>query len=153
MATRMDHNCWKPSSWPLEYLLQTWGQQSLILICKFVNLTFRQELIISYLSLQQQLDDGNHFFLDIDNFGKNTTSDTLEDFLNSPPISSMNEPIPWWYRMASNGNWLARMALDFLSAPGTYSVYFIFISIISNYHSQWLQWCQTWLLKGGTCCD
>lgn len=70
------------------------------------------------LSFLQQLDNDDHFFSDIDNFGKNAAGDGLEDFLNSPPISNVNDPIPWWYGIASGGDPLARMALDFLSVPG-----------------------------------
>jgi hypothetical protein len=45
-------------------------------------------------------------------------TDALEDYLSSAPISNVNDPIAWWYGMSSGGDPLARMALDFLSAPG-----------------------------------
>jgi hypothetical protein len=69
----------------------------------------------AYLSFSQQPDDDDHFFSDIDNFGKTTVRDAFEDFLNSLPIFNVNDPISWWYGI---GDPLAHMGLDFLSAPG-----------------------------------
>jgi len=67
----------------------------------------------TYLSFLQQPDDDNHFFSYIDNFGKTTVGDEFKDFLNSLPISNVNDPISWWHRI---GDPLARMGLDFLSS-------------------------------------
>ena len=73
----------------------------------------------------QQPDDDDHFFSDIDNFGKTTVGDAFEDFLSSPPISNVNDlshgPISWWHGI---GDPLARMGLDFLSAPGRAYIHF-----------------------------
>jgi hypothetical protein len=73
------------------------------------------------LSFLQQPDDDDHFFSDIDNFGKTSAGDAFEDFLNSPPISNVNDPISWWNGI---GDPLARMGLDFLSAPGKSYIHF-----------------------------
>jgi len=75
----------------------------------------------TYLSFLQQPNDDDHFFSDIDNFGKTTVGDAFEDFLNSPPISNVNDPISWWHGI---GDPLARMGLDFLSAPGRAYIHF-----------------------------
>jgi hypothetical protein len=63
--------------------------------------------------------DGDEFFATIDNFGKCVVGDPLEDYLNSPPISSVSDPIMWWNGLSNNGNDpFARMAIDVLSCAG-----------------------------------
>jgi hypothetical protein len=42
--------------------------------------------------------------------------DTLDEWLSSPPLGTVTDPIAWWTGM--EGHPLARMALDFLSTPG-----------------------------------
>ena len=59
----------------------------------------------------------------------------LEDFLNSLPISNVNDPITWWSGIASGGNPLACMALDFLSAPGMFFLNFGFCSAVLLFSS------------------
>jgi hypothetical protein len=46
--------------------------------------------------------------------------DPVTEWLSSPPILSVTDPIAWWSRMDAVGHPLAPMALDFLSAPGVY---------------------------------
>jgi hypothetical protein len=63
--------------------------------------------------------DGDEFFATIDNFGKCVVGDPLEDYLNSPLISSVSDPIMWWNGLSNNGNDpFARMAIDVLSCAG-----------------------------------
>ncbi len=44
--------------------------------------------------------------------------DALEEYLITPPIPSVMDPIRHWHALDSERNPLARMALDILSAPG-----------------------------------
>jgi len=54
----------------------------------------------------------------LDDFGTDTTTDELEEYLNTPTISTKSlEPLVWWHAIGES-NPLARMAIDFLSAPG-----------------------------------
>jgi hypothetical protein len=54
--------------------------------------------------------------------GKDMDSDgdVVTEWLSSPPVPSVADPIAWWSKMNAVGHPLARMALDFLSAPGMY---------------------------------
>ncbi|KAK7678734.1 hypothetical protein QCA50_018316 [Cerrena zonata] len=56
---------------------------------------------------------------DIDNFGlkTGTDSDALTAYLDSPIVGLRLDPINYWSSQLSLGDPLARMALDFLSAP------------------------------------
>ena len=57
-------------------------------------------------------------FSALDDFGTDTTSDELEEYLNTLTISIKNlDPIAWWYAIGISSP-LAQMAIDFLSAPG-----------------------------------
>jgi len=59
----------------------------------------------------------------LDDFGTDTTTDELEEYLNTPTISTKSlEPLVWWYAIGES-NPLARMAIDFLSAPGKHLVH------------------------------
>ena len=60
----------------------------------------------------------DNFFTKLDDFGTDTTIDELEEYLNTPTISTQGlEPLTWWYAIGES-NPLARMAIDFLSASG-----------------------------------
>jgi hypothetical protein len=66
-------------------------------------------------STQSTRDD---FFDELDHFGTDPAIDELEEYLNTPTISTKGlEPLTWWYAIGES-NPLARMAIDFLSAPG-----------------------------------
>jgi hypothetical protein len=58
-------------------------------------------------------------FSALDDFGTDTTSDELEEYLNTPTISTKNlDPIAWWHAIGISSP-LGRMAIDFLSAPAS----------------------------------
>ena len=60
----------------------------------------------------------DNFFDELDDFGTDSTTDELEEYLNTPTISTKGlEPLTWWYAIGES-NPLARMAIDFLCAPG-----------------------------------
>lgn len=61
-------------------------------------------------------------FAELDRVYAYGDSDALEDYLNTPPIPSIKDPIKYWYSLDSSRNPLARMALDILSAPGQHSI-------------------------------
>lgn len=56
----------------------------------------------------------------LDNWNKRAgTVDAFDTYIDSPCIASCTDPIAYWESQAAGGNdALARMALDFLSAPG-----------------------------------
>jgi hypothetical protein len=60
------------------------------------------------------------YFAELDSFGSDvpTNNDPVGEWLLSPPIPSVKNPIIWWTDMYTAGHPLAQMALDFLSAPG-----------------------------------
>ena len=56
-------------------------------------------------------------FSALDDFGTNDLSDELEEYLNTPTISTKGlDPLVWWHAIGDSP--LSRMATDFLSAPG-----------------------------------
>jgi hypothetical protein len=57
-------------------------------------------------------------FDELDDFGTDPATDELEEYFNIPTISTKAlEPLMWWHAIGES-NPLARMAIDFLSAPG-----------------------------------
>ncbi|KAA1476555.1 hypothetical protein DENSPDRAFT_785372 [Dentipellis sp. KUC8613] len=63
------------------------------------------------------------FFAEIDNFSKSSFDDELADYLSTPPIGSVEDPIKYWQQ--ANNTALARMALDFLSMSGEFTTYYV----------------------------
>jgi len=80
-------------------------------------------------------EDYDDLFAEIDSFGKNTSEDVLDAYLNAPPDAD-TDPIKFWVsrldkpgEKVSPRGALARMGLDFLTAPGKpfiYLVHFIY---------------------------
>jgi hypothetical protein len=64
------------------------------------------------------------YFVEIDNFGKSpmTLDDPITEWLTSPPLVHITDPIAYWSAMDAAGHPLARMSLDFLSVPRMLSV-------------------------------
>jgi hypothetical protein len=61
----------------------------------------------------------NDYFSELNQFWAATSSvDIITEWLNSLAIPSVSDPIAWWSVMEQARNPLARMSLDFLSAPG-----------------------------------
>ena len=61
----------------------------------------------------------------MDNYEENDILDALEEYLSSPPVPGVTDPISYWHALANRKkgkcqNALARMALDILSTPGTF---------------------------------
>src|SRR3954462_11677587 len=52
------------------------------------------------------------------------TVDALEDWLANPIVNTSLDPVEYWTQMDGGRNPLARMALDYLSIPGTSMVIF-----------------------------
>ncbi|EKM57144.1 uncharacterized protein PHACADRAFT_64752, partial [Phanerochaete carnosa HHB-10118-sp] len=59
-------------------------------------------------------------FAEIDNFSTSEPSDALEAYLSSPPLPKVGDPIMYWQSQLTGGDPLARMGLDFLSAPASF---------------------------------
>ena len=73
--------------------------------------------------LQAQLSSKN-YFAELDTFTSDPTAgDALDEWLSSPPLGTVADPMAWWTAMEKAGHPLARMALDFLSTPGTIICY------------------------------
>jgi hypothetical protein len=66
------------------------------------------------------------YFAELDTFGNDipVSGDPVVEWLSSPPISSVNDPIMWWSMMEAVDHPLAQMALDFLSALGMFYLCF-----------------------------
>lgn len=74
-------------------------------------------------------------FAEVDNFGRTNAEDALDAYLKSP-INAETDPIKFWVsRLDKDGlkisphGALARMGLDFLSAPGTDLVSLLYFPI------------------------
>ena len=55
-------------------------------------------------------------------------SDVISDYLYSPAVKNVKNPLAYWQSLMDSGNdstqtAFAQMAIDFLSAPGTYYLY------------------------------
>ncbi|KAJ3576951.1 hypothetical protein NP233_g99 [Leucocoprinus birnbaumii] len=59
----------------------------------------------------------NQLFDDLDGRHDTSMTDSLEEYLNSPPLPTVKDLIQWWTAMEVTGNPLAQMALNFLSSP------------------------------------
>jgi hypothetical protein len=60
----------------------------------------------------------NKYFHSFDAIDAASTGDAIDDWLNTPPSVSVNNPLQYWTAMAASGHPLAAMAKDFLSVPG-----------------------------------
>jgi hypothetical protein len=63
-----------------------------------------------------------NYFAKLDMFSSDPMAgDAVDEWLSSPPLVTVSDPITWWSAMEAAGHPLARMALDFLSAPGIFA--------------------------------
>jgi hypothetical protein len=61
----------------------------------------------------------NKYFEMFDAFNVSaTTGDALDEWLATPPIPNITNPLGYWCAMAASGHPLVPMAKDFLSVPG-----------------------------------
>lgn len=60
----------------------------------------------------------NDIFSRAENWGSQGPQTKLDDYLQNPTITSVDDPIAWWCSQLKTGDSFARMVLDFLSAPG-----------------------------------
>ncbi|KAI0686340.1 hypothetical protein C8T65DRAFT_554460, partial [Cerioporus squamosus] len=65
-----------------------------------------------------QLSQGRSLFASLDQDHSSSGADALEEYLISPPIPSILDPIKHWHSLDPERDPLARMALDILSIPG-----------------------------------
>lgn len=88
--------------------------------------------------VQPQLSRNKYF----DNFNSfNTTSSTnpVDEWLNTPPITTATDGLQYWTAMLTSGHPLARMSLDFLSISG--QCLHISTSLLPNYSFSYVSWC------------
>ncbi|TDL26758.1 hypothetical protein BD410DRAFT_800539 [Rickenella mellea] len=78
---------------------------------------------VTLLSLPLPLPYGNRLdkacsvFSDINNSGYNDSTDLIDDWILTPPVKIVQDPLTWWNGMLADSHPLAAMALDILSAP------------------------------------
>ena len=76
-------------------------------------------IVYNLLNKPQVRSLSNNYFAELDAFTSDPSAgDTLDEWLSSPPLGTVSDPIAWWMAMEAAGHPLARMALDFLSTPG-----------------------------------
>jgi hypothetical protein len=70
--------------------------------------------------MSQASSNSKNYFAELDMFSSDqiATGDAIDEWLSSPPLVTVSDPISWWSAMEAAGHPLARMALDFLSVPG-----------------------------------
>jgi hypothetical protein len=88
----------------------------------------------------------------LDGFGTDlpAIADPMADWLSSPLVSSVSDPIAWWTAMEVVGHPLAWMTLDFLSAPGL--LQHVLWNILLNKIDSVLDWCQKSLFQRWSDC-
>jgi hypothetical protein len=61
----------------------------------------------------------NKYFAELDMMGLDIpgSADPITDWLSTPAITTVTDPLEFWAKMEVGGHPLARMALDFMSAP------------------------------------
>jgi hypothetical protein len=80
-------------------------------------------MMIVTLNELQASSSTNKYFAELDTFTSDPTSgDVLDEWLSTPPLGTVADPIAWWSRMGMGGHPLAPMALDFLLTPGMYII-------------------------------
>ena len=90
----------------------------------------------------------NKYFDNFDTFNTPATTNPVDEWLNTPPVSTATNGLQYWAAMLASGHPLARMALDFLSVPGQcMSVYH---SLFANFSSSYIHWCREGLLPWGS---
>jgi hypothetical protein len=62
-----------------------------------------------------------------------STADPVEDWLNSPPITTATDGLQWWTAMAASGHPLSEMGTNFLSIPGMYGCFGQYGSLTTFY--------------------
>jgi len=71
------------------------------------------------LNNQQAPSTNNNYFSELDDLMADMPmGDALDEWLSSPPLATVTDPIAWWLAMEVAGHLLAWMSLNFLSVPG-----------------------------------
>ncbi len=69
------------------------------------------------------MEDEYNIFDSIDSWNNEAVVDPIEQYLSTPTWPNVTDPLQWWSSQQAGGTEAsvaaARMALDFLSAPGT----------------------------------
>jgi hypothetical protein len=60
----------------------------------------------------------NKYFDNFDTFNTPSTTNPVDEWLNTPPVTTATDGLKYWAAILASGHPLARMALDFLSTPG-----------------------------------
>jgi hypothetical protein len=60
----------------------------------------------------------NKYFDTFDTFNTSSTANPVDEWLNTPPISTITDGLQYWTAMLASGHLLSKISLDFLSIPG-----------------------------------
>jgi hypothetical protein len=58
------------------------------------------------------------YFEELDFYSSASTGDPVDEWLSTPALTAVDDGLGWWTAMDKTGHPLARMSLNFLSAPG-----------------------------------
>ena len=93
-------------------------------------------------------------FADLDAWNAGSSNvDALQEYLDAPIVKSCSDPIQYWTSQADGGNAaLARMALDFLLAPGMSKPYLSFLPChgLTSFYTSNICGHRAWLLPWRT---
>jgi hypothetical protein len=73
----------------------------------------------------------NKYFDNFDSFNTTSSTNPVDEWLNTPPITTATDGLQYWTAMLTSGHPLVRMSLDFLSIPG--QCLHISTSLLPNY--------------------
>ena len=75
------------------------------------------------LTNEQASSSQKDYFEELDSYSSTAIGDPIDEWLSTPALTNVNDGLSWWTAMDQTAHSLARMALDFLSAPGTYDTH------------------------------
>jgi hypothetical protein len=88
-----------------------------------VSSFFFCHLTVTKLNNQQAPSSKKDYFAELDDLMADVPAgDTLDEWLASPPLATVTDPIAWWLAMEAAGHPLSRMSLNFLSVPGMFII-------------------------------
>jgi hypothetical protein len=101
----------------MERELQTKNHRNNHISCKSVRMPFVYLCVVHVLQPQPSR---NKYFDNFNTFNTPSMMDPVDEWLNSPPITTVTDGLQWWMAMAASGHPLSGMGIDFLSIPGMF---------------------------------
>ena len=94
--------------------------QPLALVQMYVPFLDLLMFLLTHVYVLQRFDEARTHFSSVFANPSPLEVDALDEWLSSPPIPTVLDPIKYWVGMKAAGHPLASMALDYLSIPGAY---------------------------------